>query len=157
MKREERSSRISWRSSVVADQCHDSLPSDLPSPSPSSSSPILPMSQKFVPLPLLLPLSLFSASSYSAVSHLASSISFFFSFFRDSEIRGIRILFLGIDAHTHRSMETIEKSGCELLKLNHVRIHLYRSFFRGTSNVGIEIETVRTIAEIQRKEGGRRT
>ena len=82
---------------------------------------------------------------------------FFFSFFRDSEIRGIRILFLGIDAHTHRSLETIEKSGCELLKLNHVRIHLYRSFFRGTSNVGIEIETVRTIAEIQRKEGGRRT
>lgn len=114
---------------------------------PPDVAKVCPPPSLSLPLPLTLPFHIWPLRS----------LFFFFSFFRDSEIRGIRILFLGIDAHTHRSMETIEKSGCELLKLNHVRIHLYRSFFRGTSNVGIEIETVRTIAEIQRKEGGRRT
>lgn len=75
-----------YRGGVVGRSMPRQSSSDPPSPSPSSSSPILPrMSQKFVPLPpsLVLPL-----PYSSAVSHLASSISspllplffFFFSF-----------------------------------------------------------------------------
>lgn len=145
--REENGVAVDYRGGVVADQCHDNL---LPTPlllrprhlRPSSRecrkslSPSLPLS--FFHFRILLPFHIWPLRSL-----LLFSLSFFFSFLFLPRNKGI--LSLGTHTHIGRSRtETIEKSGCELLKLNHVRIHLYRSFFRGTSNVfGIEIETVR--------------
>lgn len=143
--REENGVAVDYRGGVVADQCHDNL---LPTPlllrprhlRPSSRecrkslSPSLSRSSTSV---------FFCRFTFGLFDLFSSSPSLFFSFLFLPRNKGI--LSLGTHTHIGRSRtETIEKSGCELLKLNHVRIHLYRSFFRGTSNVfGIEIETVR--------------